>query len=380
MNRRVLFVDDDENLLAGIQRNLRRNFTLETALGGEEGLARLKDAAEPFAVVVSDMRMPGLDGVQFLARVRAQSPDSVRIMLTGQADMQDAINAVNEGNIFRFLNKPCDPGQLAKTLEAALEQHRLVTAERELLEKTLNGAIKLMTEVLALANGEAFSRAERIKRTVRQLGRFLSLKDMWRFELASLLSQLGCITLPAEVMGKFNQGARLSPEEDQMFKSVPSISHDLLINIPRLEDVATMIVRQDEDCGHLREQDPVAWTAVDLGAQLLRIAHEYDIQTISQKKNPTQAVQAMLGQPDAYDPRIVEGLKSPDGQSSGQVQKTVDVYNLAPGMILAENVKTSKGVLLIPAGREISATIMKFLENYVHRGEIDDKVLVLTAG
>jgi len=118
-----------------LQRALRSEFHIEIAGGSEAGLQVLTRDG-PFAVVVSDLRMPVMDGVQFLSRVKAVSPDSIRVMLTGQADLNAAIAAVNEGNIFRFLTKPCPPATMSKVLEASLEQYRLVTAERELLQNT----------------------------------------------------------------------------------------------------------------------------------------------------------------------------------------------------------------------------------------------------
>src|SRR5258706_15301543 len=131
MAERILLVDDDPNLLDGYRRSLSRDFLMETALGAQ---LALKLAAEngPYAVIVSDMRMPGMDGVQFLSKIKAQSPDTIRVMLTGNADMDTAVHAINEGSIFRFLNKPCSKETLAKTLTAALVQYRMVIAEKQL--------------------------------------------------------------------------------------------------------------------------------------------------------------------------------------------------------------------------------------------------------
>ena len=140
MTEKILCVDDEANILEAHQRGLGKQFHIETALGAEQALGQI-DAQGPYTVVVSDMRMPGMDGVQLLSEVRKRAPDSVRIMLTGFADLQTAIEAVNEGNIFRFLTKPCPQETLAKALSAGIEQYRLVTAEKELLAKTLRGAI-----------------------------------------------------------------------------------------------------------------------------------------------------------------------------------------------------------------------------------------------
>src|SRR5438105_2797905 len=128
MKRKILCVDDEENVLRAFERNLRSRFDIETAVGPLEGLAAVANRG-PYAVIVSDLRMPHMDGIQFLSAVRTQSPDTVRLILTGNADLQTAIASVNEGSVFQFLTKPCPVEKLSSALEAALKQHQLITAE-----------------------------------------------------------------------------------------------------------------------------------------------------------------------------------------------------------------------------------------------------------
>ena len=174
MSAKVLCVDDEPNILLAFRRQLRQ-FDLETAVGPEAGLAVL-EAKGPFAIVVSDLRMPVMDGVQFLTRVRAASPNTIRIMLTGQADLTAASMAVNEGCVFRFLLKPCPPEVLSLALQAGLEQFRLVSAERDLLEQELRrretrlAKIKMAKKVIeqrarekAAAEGKSTEEAKRGK-------------------------------------------------------------------------------------------------------------------------------------------------------------------------------------------------------------------------
>src|SRR3990172_11193324 len=133
---RVLFVDDEPQVLAGLMETLHRRFEVSTAESGREGL-RMVTQSGPFTVVVSDFRMPEMDGAEFIARVRDVAPDSIRILLTGHASLEGAIRAVNQGCIFRLLTKPSPPAVLLQALEDAVEQARLVTADRELLETKL---------------------------------------------------------------------------------------------------------------------------------------------------------------------------------------------------------------------------------------------------
>jgi len=206
----ILCVDDEPKVLEGLVLNLRRHYRVSTANNGQGGLA-IVDGTDPPAVVVSDMRMPEMDGAAFLSQVKERSPDTVRLLLTGQADLESAIAAVNHGQVFRFLTKPCAPPTLLTAIEAAVAQHRLITAERELLEKTLRGSIKALTEILSLASPLIFGRATRLKQHATELVAGLGVPFSWQLEVAVMLSQIGCIVLTAENNEKLYYGKPLSP-------------------------------------------------------------------------------------------------------------------------------------------------------------------------
>jgi FixJ family two-component response regulator/GGDEF domain-containing protein len=131
---KVLFVDDEQGILDGYQRLLRKEFDVSVALGGQLGLTTIQEDG-PYAVVISDMRMPGMSGAEFLAQVRQQAPDSVRMLLTGYTDLSAAIDAVNEGNIFRFLTKPCEKEALVSAINIGVTQYNSITAEKEFIRK-----------------------------------------------------------------------------------------------------------------------------------------------------------------------------------------------------------------------------------------------------
>lgn len=374
---KILFVDDDANLLAALQRTQRKQFEVDIAASGEAGLAMF-DKHGPYAVVVSDMRMPVMNGAQFLAKVRELSPHCIRIMLTGQADMKDAIEAVNRGNIFRFLTKPCSNETLAQTLEAGLQQYRLVHAERELLEKTLNGTVKVLSDVLSLVNPVAFSRGTRLKRYVHHMLLALNLEQSWFFEMAALLSQIGCVTVPPDVLQKHFTNQALSPDETQMLDSFPAVGRDLLANIPRLEIVAQMIGNQqtswDASLGSLDllKQEPAV-----LGAQILGLALQYD-RLLTQGLSAPQALDELQHTPAQFDARLVACLKEGlEKQEVALLTRTVEVWSMQVGMILDEAVKTNKGVLLVPKGQTVSETLLRYLLNFARRGDIPEELKVL---
>lgn len=118
---KILFVDDDSNILDAYKRQLKRQFHVDTAQGAEEGLDAVRNNG-PYAVIVSDLRMPGMDGNQFLSRVKEIAPESVRMMLTGYADLKTAMEAINQGNILRLLTKPCTKEVLTDALNIGIEQ------------------------------------------------------------------------------------------------------------------------------------------------------------------------------------------------------------------------------------------------------------------
>ena len=130
MEERILFVDDDPNILEAYHRKLQHVLHVRTAQGPHLGLREIEEKG-PFAVVVADMNMPLMNGVEFLARVREFAPETVRMMLTGNSDIKTAMDAVNEGCVFRFLTKPCPSKLMGDSLAAAIKQHRLITAEKE---------------------------------------------------------------------------------------------------------------------------------------------------------------------------------------------------------------------------------------------------------
>lgn len=271
---RVLCVDDEPLVLEGLHDVLRRSFEVRAATSGAEGLERLRDAPHAFAIVISDMRMPAMGGAEFLRSARLLAPNTIRILLTGHADLDAAIRAVNAASLFRFLTKPCDPEDLLQACAAALGQHQLQTAERVLLEQTLRGSIDALTEVLALANPAAFGRAGRIKELVSKLADALALalEDRWEVEVAAMLADVGAVTLPHTTASKLYAGAPLTAQETEMARRVPVVTRQLLGKIPRLEGVLEILQRFRYDADAVT---PGRLSAVPSGARMLRIATDF---------------------------------------------------------------------------------------------------------
>ncbi len=369
MNDKILCVDDDANILAGFQRSLRKEHALDVALGGAAGLAMMREKG-PYSVVVADMQMPGMSGIQFLQEAEQFSPDTVRLMLTGNADQKTAMDAVNQGHVFRFLTKPCPAAELASALKAGLKQYRLVTAERDLLENTLNGAIATLTSILVMMDPISFGVGEKLRASMRRYARFARLPESWSLELAAMLSQIGYVSIPVKVQVKARSGAALSPEERDMLARVARTGSDLLAHIPRLEGVAKIVLYQGKAfAGTGFPEDGVAGLAIPLGARVLKVLRdllELEMKGLSR----TEAVARLRSEKAQYDPEVLESivacLESEPQDNASEAERPCDaeLNELSSGQILRDNVETKEGTLIAVAGTVISPLLMEKLRNF----------------
>jgi len=194
---KVLFVDDQDEVLEDIKVQVSDVCDPYGATTSEEGL-EIFEKEGPFTVVVSDQILPGVDGADFLAQVIRRDPHVSTMLLTGHANYADAMTAVNEGHVFRLLEKPYSPATLRDAIIAGKRQRDLMVAERVLLHETLVGAVNALTETLATVKPRFFGRAQRVKRLAGEIARYLEFPHPWQVETAAVFSQMASITLPEE--------------------------------------------------------------------------------------------------------------------------------------------------------------------------------------
>jgi response regulator RpfG family c-di-GMP phosphodiesterase len=381
MNKKILLVDDDPNVLSGYQRNLRNRFQLDTAQGGEEALAKIQ-ANGPYAVIVADMQMPVMSGLDLLVKSGALAPDTVRMMLTGNADQKTAVDAVNRGHVFRFLNKPCAADSLILNLEAGLTQYALVTAERELLERTLNGTIRLLTEVLSSLYPEAFGRGEKVRDYVREYAQFFKFKQSWELEAAALLAPIGYLTLPASLIQKAHSNQELSPAEQDLLGRFPEMGANLLAHIPRLEPVAAIVRYQRKQYdGQGLPADNVAGEDIPIGARILKVLDDLALLELQTGDKP-RALAAMKEQAGAYDPRVLDSAFACFDvylQQSSAAQPIIRPHSLrelSVGQVLAANVETTDGILVVSAGTELTSIVLQRLRNFAVLNPVKEPIYV----
>ena len=350
-----------------------KRLAVDTALGGEAGLAAIQDRG-PYSVVISDMRMPGMDGMQFLTRVQQAAPETVRMLLTGYSDIETVMNAVNRGQVFQYLAKPCEPQTLAQAVALGLSQYRLIRAEKELLENTLMGAIEVLTDVLSAVSPEAFARSSRIARYVRHLAARFQLRPAWYYQAAAMLSQLGCITLDPELLQAAYLGTRLSPEDRSRYEAHATVAQALLANVQRLEPVAWMVGQQFSATSqkpprtpHLSEEDML------LGAKLLRAASSFE----SLRMKGVSGAEAILRlrHRAEFDPKLIDALAELQEDDSIMELRRIALTEIKVGTILQQNVRNRGGVLIVAKGQEVTQPVLLRLQHFSEARLIDHEVL-----
>ncbi|WP_412734545.1 HD domain-containing phosphohydrolase [Krasilnikovia sp. MM14-A1259] len=358
---RILLVDDEPHILDGLRRQLRRNFEVETAVGAANGLFALKPG-QPFEVIVSDFLMPGINGAEFLAAAAKAAPTSTRVLLTGHTSLADAAEAVNQGQVYRMLLKPVDSEDMITTLRECVAQHRLVTAEKELLERTLRGSVKALTDVLSLVSPAAFGRATRMRQVAATILDQMEVEDRWAVELAVEMSQLGVVSLPPNVADKLNSGAQLDQAEQGMVDQLPAVAEKLISPIPRMDPVVDAIrsSRKGFDGSGL-PRDGVVGARIPFGARLLRLLVDHDA-LLTRGLSPADAVGELRDNARYYDPAMLAALGGTPEPASAAT-RDVAIAELKPGMVLAAAVVSGSGDTLVDAGQEITVGLIARLEN-----------------
>lgn len=373
MTKKILLVDDEDNVLRGYLRSLRNAFDLEVAQSGREALQIMKDRG-PFAVLVSDMRMPGLSGLDLITMARSWHPDTIRIMLTGDPDQKTAVDAVNHGQVFRFLAKPCPPDELSLALHAGLRQHELVVAERELLEQTLTGAITLFSELLAGVDPVLFSRCQVVRERSAGLARQLGYEKVWAVEIAALMGPVGRITLPAGAVEAAAGRAGL----ESLLAAVPEIGARLIQPIPRMEEIAGMIRYQAKGFdGTGMPADDIHGEAIPLGARILKVAWDFT-ELEHARKSRSVAFEEMKLHPRAYDPAVIEALGALlDSSRPAPAPRDLRIRALRAGMTLARDIRTGDKKLVLPAGLRLGPGHLELLSSLAQLMDLLEPVSVV---
>jgi len=359
---RILMVDDEPRILDGLRRTLHGRYAIDAATSGADGLARITAAPDPYAVVVSDMMMPGMNGAEFLARTRAVSPDSVQMILSGQAELTSTIAAVNDGNLFRFLTKPCETEELTRALDAALGQHHLVMAERELLQRTLDGTVELLTDLMKATNPLAASRTEQLRTLVDAV----APATAWEPRIAAMLGQVGMLAIPEEVLHRMRGGETLDEDTEALFRSHPRLAYELIRRIPRLERVAEWVAAQPLSSG----DRPASAMDDDQAPYAAAVAFIIGVEA---GRSPT-VVAAGLSH---YPKELVGALLHAYTAAKIRKPRQVAGAELMVGMVVNQDVVTTNGLILVRGGEVLTESMAIRLRHFADGVGIIEPIAVL---
>jgi len=380
MLARILLVDDDESVLMAYQRHLRRHFDPVLATSGEAALRTMATEAS-FAVIVSDMHMPNMSGLELLKRVKDLSPDTSRIMVTGDADQRTAADAVNHGQIFRFLAKPCSPDAMIAAIDAAVGQNQLVRAERDLLEQTLSGAVEAMTELLSTVDPKAFGCAQLLKYRAARVARILKAEREWEIGLAALLSPIGRLTISPRLLQRSRSKEPLTREELALFERVPEFGARLIRRIPRLEPVADIVLYQAKAFdGSGVPKEGVQGVHIPFGARILKPLA--DVIQDEQERDLAYGLDRLFVNRPRYDPEIFQVVKDFLEAEMGlnSVHRAPGVPTplgeLREGLVLASQVVTEEGMLVLLPGIRLSEGHIQLLRNMAELLNLREPILV----
>ncbi|HEB55987.1 MAG TPA: response regulator [Gammaproteobacteria bacterium] len=418
----LLFVDDEQNILSSLKRLFRsRGYRILTALSGKEGLAVMEN--DSVDLIISDMRMPEMDGAAFLQQAASRWPDVVRILLTGYSDITSTIAAVNLGRIYRYVSKPWEDNDILLTVKRALEQ-KCLEKERQRLEaltrkqnaqlKTLNASLedKVVARTSELQQAvsflelaqqslnesycttvEVFSNLvemrehhgrgwnRRIAHQVSQVAELSGLDSeaVRNLHYAALLRNIGKISLSDQLVRK--SFSTMNDSESRVFIQHPVVGAGVLMALEPLQGAADLIHHQHENFDGSGFPDGLKGDAILLGARILKVAGDYhDLQyglLLSAHLKPSQARDYLLQQRGRrYDPDVVALLQKVLGrQAESQdkiAERSVKSNGLQSGMVLSRDLMLNDEILLLSRGHQLSEAI---IERIYHMEESIDRDL-----
>lgn len=400
----ILCVDDEPHLAAALRRLLRgAGHAVHVAGSGEEALALLE--AESIDLVISDMRMPGMDGAQLLARVRDRWPSVARVLLTGYADLQSTIAAINAAHVYRYLTKPWNDQELLtvvqqifdyQTLQREKEQLEAVThaqnkdlaqlnatLEHKVLERTAElseahqklkksyvSCIRMFSNLLEWRGGPLAGHSRRVADLTRRTAKVMGLSESEQQDafIAALIHDIGHITLPDGMLGR--PVPRLSPDELGKYQQHTSQGEQLLLAIDDAHAVATLVRCHHEHFDGNGYPDGLRAEAIPIGARILAVADTYDDLQIghlsSSPLSPSDARSLIAhGRGKQFDPEVVDAFlqlllnAAPIPEPPPIPTSPAD---LRPGMTLAQDFLSREGLVLLAAGRILSAELIRRIQ------------------
>jgi len=357
MNEKILFVDDEPHVLASIKRSLRKQFCVDTAQSGPEALEAL-DQKGPYAIIVSDMQMPEMNGAELLSLAKEKSPHTVRMMLTGNADQQTAIDAINRGDITRFLSKPSSATQIADALQQGLKQYRQVRNSTASFADRLLPFIRLYSEALSLSDPARFQQLSRLQYNCVEMARILKLPNLVEIEIIATLSQLSSVTLPRELAIKRATSLALTEDEEIQIRAQAELTETLIREIPELTQIANAVGNQQQSTP---EDQPIESVIIEL---LIEIDKK-----IAAGMSAEQALESIHDSSLCCQSKVFAAAQTLFQTSINSLNRPSPI-DLSVGSILDQDLFGSDGTLILAKGHTITELTQAWLKRLQTQGQI----------
>ncbi|MFH1626147.1 MAG: HD domain-containing phosphohydrolase [Pseudomonadota bacterium] len=410
---KLLFVDDEEKILHSLTRLFRKeNYEVFTTTSAREGLETVVE--HEISLVLSDQRMPEMTGTEFLRQVKRKSPDTIRVILTGCTDMAAAVQAINEGEVYRFITKPWDDLELKIIVSHAVKQYELVKENRELtfltkkqntelrdlnrnleqkvrdrtqeieeknkeLKKNFFDAIKVFVGLLELYNPELGGHSKRVAAISDSIARRCKLgeTDVELVEVSALLHDIGFIGVPENILNR--DPSELTPPEKTLVTKHPILGQSAIASIENLREAGLVIRSHHERFDGKGYPDGLKDKEIPLGARIIAVASAYD-ELVNENGFSKEDALSHLKKQSGYDfdPEVV--FKLLDLLKSFEVPSRLEVgiplHELKEGMVLSRNLYTGGGRLLLARKEPIKEAYIEKIMSFHKIDPIVDRVYV----
>lgn len=401
---KILCVDDEPNIVAALRRLFRSSgYQVLTATSGAEALALL--AQEPVNLIISDMRMPGMDGAQLLETVRNGWPQTTRVLLTGYADMKSTVAAINSGEVYRYVTKPWDDAELLATARQVFEQQALrrekerlqaqvhaknaelaelnATLEQKVVARTAElselsqklkknylTSIKVFSNLLEWRGGQLSGHSRRVADLARRTARAMDMSNADRQDLfiAGLLHDIGQIGLSDGVLAR--PVPRLTEDEVTTYRKHAALGEQALMAMDDMQTVAGLIRTHHERHDGLGYPEGLAGDKIPLGAAILAVADTFDDLKIGHlSTTPLNAADARAmiarGRGTQFHPEVVDVFLQVLLEAAPAAEEPpvmVAAIDLRAEMVLARDLVSSDGVVLLAAGHVLTPELIRRLQ------------------
>ena len=340
---KIMLVTSDAAFAAEAGNVLESIVDLACLPDAEKGLAMLAQD-DRFAAVLSGVHLPGMNGLKFLAQVRAKHPRAMRLLVTADRSFKTAAGAINAAHISKLLPRPCPATALKAAVQEAVRKYRQErSSDADTTRDVLLGCARMLVDILELTHPGAVQRSKRIRPRAQQICTELKAMPSQSMDMVILLSNIGCVALPPELLEAMESGKRLSKEDMQIYMTHPSIAAHLLSNMPRMAKIAEII----------RHQNTPASQEPPLAARILKACIDMDQMELTGAP-PDKALTFMATRPKVYDPKVLAALKRTLEESRLARCMNLTVADLEPGMVMQRDMVTTAGNVLVSKGDTLS--------------------------